>query len=57
MVRRNDHLDMTISVDWDIKPETKQTLASALHMHYVASELGLHCFIKLSFKGLFTIYE
>ena len=25
MVRLTDHLDMTIAVDWDIKPQTKQT--------------------------------
>ena len=49
VVRSTDLLDMTISVDWEIKPQTKQTLASPLHMHYVASELCVHCFIKLSF--------
>ena len=24
MVRLTDHLDMTMAVDWDIKPQTKQ---------------------------------
>ena len=26
MVRLTDRLDMTIAVDWDVKPHTKQTL-------------------------------
>ena len=25
MFRLSDHLNMTIAVDWDIKPQTKQT--------------------------------
>ena len=25
MIRLTDHLDITIAVDWDIKPQTKQT--------------------------------
>ena len=25
MVRLTDHLSMTIAVDWDVKPQTKQT--------------------------------
>ena len=40
VVRLTNHLDMTIAVDWDIKPQTKQIkpdIAFSAH-----KELGVH---------------
>ena len=33
VVRRTDCLDMTIAVDWDVKPQSKQTNQEASNEH------------------------
>ena len=36
VVRRTDHPDMTIAVDWDVKHQTKQTKNQDEHAFYLA---------------------
>ena len=42
VVRLNDHLDMTITVDWDIEPQTKPKTTITDH--------GVHLTLKLTLK-------
>ena len=41
MVRSTDHLNMTISVDWDVKTKTKQTNYSLKYLKSACHVSGL----------------
>ena len=38
MIRLTDRLDMTIAVDWDVKPRTKQTKPIGFHICFGCSK-------------------
>ena len=42
VVRLTDHLDMTIFVDWDVKPQIIQRIASATYLIWASSWENLH---------------
>ena len=53
MVRKTDHLDMTMVVDWDIKPpKTKQNQK----LSYLASWLAIHLVLRNKIGTMFIVF-
>ena len=43
MVRLTDHLDMTIVLDWDVKPQNKQTRLTLILPNYENRNSARNC--------------
>ena len=52
MVRLIDHLNMTVAVDWDVKPQTKQTKSTCV----TRGENFLHHAVPETILGFNPLY-
>ena len=48
VVRPTYHLDMSIAVDWDIKPLTKQTKSPRLPLYFLAHQIEFFTVLPIS---------